>query len=230
MKLPKFPHCAMFVGAMNVGKTEYLLRILESEYKNHFEFIVIMCSTILDNNKTSRKWIFNDKNVFIVCDVAGKLNEWIKLFKNTSKGCQTLFIIDSCSAEGEINKKRDALSELAFSGRYRNHYLRVLTQKYNSISKDVREQLKWLCLFFTKDRDSFKDCLRENHVVPDKNERDRLKKCLQDTIVARDTDPSLYNAGEDTDPSLYNACKVKEWANKWAERGVISKEQVNTKI
>ena len=104
------------------------------------------------------------------------INEWIRLFKNALKGHQTLFIIDDCSAEGEINKKRDALSELAFSGRHRNHSLWVLTQKYNSVSKDVREQIKWLCLFFTKDRDSFEDCLRENEVVPDKNERDRLKK------------------------------------------------------
>ena len=45
----------------------------------------------------------------------------------------------------------------------------------NSISKDIREQLKWLCFIFTKDRDSFEDCLRENDVAPDKNERDRLK-------------------------------------------------------
>ena len=157
MNFPKFRHCAMFVGAMNVGKTEYLLRILETEYKNQFEFIVIMCPTILDNNKTylSRKWIFDCKNVFIVCDVKGKLNEWIKLFKDTLKDRQTLFIIDNCSAEGEINKKRDALSEFAFSGRHRNNYLWVLTQKYNSVSKDVREQIKWLCLFFTKGRDCF---------------------------------------------------------------------------
>ena len=27
MKPPKFPHCATFAGAMNVGKTEYLFRI-----------------------------------------------------------------------------------------------------------------------------------------------------------------------------------------------------------
>ena len=112
----------------------------------------------------------------------GKLNEWIKLFSNPLKFHQTLFINDDCSAEGEINKKRDALSELAFSSRHRNHSLWVLTQKYNSISKDVREQLKWLCLFFTKDRNSFEDCLRENDVVPDKNERDRLKKCLQNKL------------------------------------------------
>ena len=53
----------------------------------------------------SRKWIFDDKNVFIVCDVEGKLNEWIRLFKGALKGHQTLFIIDNYSAEGEINKK-----------------------------------------------------------------------------------------------------------------------------
>ena len=151
MNLPKSPHSAIFVGCTNVGKTEYLLRILETKYKNHFEFIVILCPTILDNKTSPRKWILDDKNVFIVCNIEGKLNEWIRLFKDTLKGHQTLFIIDDCSAEGEINKKRDALSELAFSGQHRNHSLWVLTQKYNSISKDVREQLKWLCLFFMKE-------------------------------------------------------------------------------
>ena len=45
-------------------------------------------------------------------------------------------------------------------------------QKYNLVSKDVREQIKWVCLFFTKDRDSFEDCLRENDVIPDKSKRD----------------------------------------------------------
>ena len=175
MNLPKFPHSAMFVGVTVCVKIEFLLRLLKTLYKNHFEFIVILCPTILDNKTyLSRKWILNDKNVFIVRDVEGRLNKWIKLFKITLGGHQTLLIIDDCSAEGEINKKRDALSELAFSGCHRNHSLWVLTQKYNSVSKDVREQIKWLCLFFTKDRDSFEDCLRENNVIPDKNQRDRL--------------------------------------------------------
>ena len=138
MNLPNVPHSAMFVGVTACGKTEFLLRLLETEYKNHFEFIVI------SDNKTYLSRI-DDKNVFIVCDMEGKLNEWIKLFKNTLKGYQTLFIINDCSAEGEINKKRDALSELAFSSRPRNHSLWVLTQKNNYISKDVREQIKWLC-------------------------------------------------------------------------------------
>ena len=76
-----------------------------------------MCATISDNNKTylSGKWIFDDSNVFIVCDVEEKLNEWIKLFRHTLKFHQTLFVIDNCSAESEINKKQDDLSELSRS-------------------------------------------------------------------------------------------------------------------
>ena len=39
MNLPKFPHSAMFVGVTAFGKTEFLLKLLETVYKNHFEFI-----------------------------------------------------------------------------------------------------------------------------------------------------------------------------------------------
>ena len=42
MNLPKFPHSAMFVGVTACGKAEFLLKLLETVYKNHFEFIVIL--------------------------------------------------------------------------------------------------------------------------------------------------------------------------------------------
>ena len=72
MNLPKFLHSAMFVGVTACGKTEFLLRLLETIYENHFEFIVILCPTISDNKMyVSRKLIFDDKNVFIVCDIEG---------------------------------------------------------------------------------------------------------------------------------------------------------------
>ena len=87
MNLPKFPHSAMFIGVTACGKTEFLLKLLETVYKNHFEFLVILCPTISDNKTyLSRKWIFDNKNVFIVCDVDWKLNEWIRLFKGMLKG------------------------------------------------------------------------------------------------------------------------------------------------
>ena len=74
MNLPKFPHSAMFVSVMACDKIEFLLQLLETIYKNHFEFIVILCPTILDNKTClSRKWILDDKNIFNVCDVDGKI-------------------------------------------------------------------------------------------------------------------------------------------------------------
>ena len=66
MNLPKFPHSAMFIGVTAFGKTEFLLQLLETIYKSHFEFTVILCPTILDNKMyLSRKWIFDDKNVLL---------------------------------------------------------------------------------------------------------------------------------------------------------------------
>ena len=65
MNLPKFPHSATFVGVTACGKTQFLLQLLETVYKNHFEFIVILCPAILDNKTyLSRRWILDDKNVF----------------------------------------------------------------------------------------------------------------------------------------------------------------------
>ena len=66
MNLPKFPHSAMFVSVTACGKTEFLLKLLETIYKKHFEVIVILCPTILDNKTyLSRKWIFDDKKVLL---------------------------------------------------------------------------------------------------------------------------------------------------------------------
>ena len=60
MNLPKFPHSAMFIGVTVCGKPEFWLRLLETEYKNHFEFIVILCPTISDNKTyLSGKWILD---------------------------------------------------------------------------------------------------------------------------------------------------------------------------
>ena len=76
----------MFVGVTACRKTEFLLQLLETIYNNHFEFTVILCPTILDNKTyLSRKWIFDDKNVFIVCDVKGKLNEWDQIIQGHVK-------------------------------------------------------------------------------------------------------------------------------------------------
>ena len=60
----KEPHTAFFITTTGVGKMHLALNLLESEYRNHFDFIVIICPT-LEHNETykSRGWVWNDPDV-----------------------------------------------------------------------------------------------------------------------------------------------------------------------
>ena len=55
---------ALFVAPTVVGKTHLALSLLENEYRDHFNFIVIIFPT-LEHNETykSRGWIWNDPEV-----------------------------------------------------------------------------------------------------------------------------------------------------------------------
>ena len=141
-----------------------------------FENIVILCPTVEWNKayKTG-SWIGDvrspkDKSIIIVNPVlpdgTEKLQELLCLFFDRFAGSPALYIIDDCFATKELNKKKDMLSQLAFSGRHAEQSVWVISQRYISVLKDLREQAKWVCMFYTKDRDSFEYCLREDDVVP----------------------------------------------------------------
>ena len=165
-RFPKYPHSAIICGQTGCGKTEFVLDLLETEYKGLFKNIIILCPTIEWNKAyKNRPWIGDIRNpidtkVKIVNPVDPKtreerLQELLRLFFDRYAGTNTLYIIDDCSATKELTKKKDMLSELAFSGRHANQSVWVISQRYNSVLKDLREQTKWLCMFYTKDRDSF---------------------------------------------------------------------------
>ena len=54
---------------------------------------------------------------------------------------------------------------LAFSGRHFGITSWVLNQKYNSIVKDYRDNIRFLVLFYNKDKKSMKDALEENQII-----------------------------------------------------------------
>lgn len=193
---PKEPHSAIICGQTGCGKTVFVLDLLENEYYEVFENIVILCPTLEYNVAyKTRKWIQNDQNVHTV-NPGDCLHDCLRHYFNIFKNEPTLYIIDDCSATKELTKKRDMLSELAFSGRHSKQSVWVLTQKYNSVLTDLREQTQWVALFHCKDRDSFENCLRENDVIPSKTERDDVKKKLASTkhskLILKTTQPSSY--------------------------------------
>ena len=109
------------------------------------------------------------------------LHDYLRAFNLVFKGEPTLLIIDDCSATKALTQKKHMLSELAFSGCHADQSVWVLTQKYNSILKDLREQTRSVCLFHCKDRDSFEDCLRENDVTPTREQRELVRQQLAET-------------------------------------------------
>ena len=46
----KESHATLFVAPTGVGKTHLALSLLETEYKDHFDFIVIICPTLRHNS------------------------------------------------------------------------------------------------------------------------------------------------------------------------------------
>ena len=64
------PFHMIIVGMTACGKTHYLLDMLERDYKNHFDYIFVVCPTF-KYNKTYQNWKYlNDPDVFnIACDI-----------------------------------------------------------------------------------------------------------------------------------------------------------------
>ena len=115
----KEPHTKLFIVPTGVGKTQLALDLLESEYFNHFDFVVIICP-ILKHNGTykSRDWVWTDPEV-IPIEPGNSLYYLIEKISNLLAGSKTLFLIDDIIADETLDKCRQSLLELAISGRHR---------------------------------------------------------------------------------------------------------------
>ena len=182
-------HSAIICGATGSGKSEYTLDLLEKDYRGFFKYIIIICPTWRYNKAyLNRKWLFEDPEHIFLVDPnefqpksEDPLNDTLKVFFESYgklDDSHVLFLVDDCSSQKGMTKKKRMLSELAFSGRHLNCSLWILTQKYNSVLTDVRENIKFLVLFYCKDRDSFEEALRENDVIPSLEKRKEIRELL----------------------------------------------------
>ena len=194
--LPRTPHSAIFAGATGCGKTLFALDLLErAPFRGSFRHIVILCPTT-QHNKTyqDRSWIWADPEVYVV-DPGERLHDYLRAFYQCFQGEPTLYIIDDMSASKALTKKKDMLSELAFSGRHAQQSVWVLSQRYNSVLKDLREQTRFVVLFHCKDRDSFWEALRENDVIPREEQaavRQKLAETPHAKLLLKTDQPAAY--------------------------------------
>lgn len=167
-------------GITGCGKTHFVLDLLETEYRNKFDYIIIVCPTFLYNRTYDRKFINSDPDI-IPLVINDKLNDVLNklIEKYKDKVEQTLIIIDDCANLYDAKLKATALTKLAFHGRHLNLSLWILTQKYNAIVKDFRENIRMLVLFYDKDKESRETAFKENDIGIRSSEKEAIVNTLK---------------------------------------------------
>ena len=192
----KEPHTALFIASTGVGKTHLALNLLENEYKNHFDFIVIICPT-LKHNETykSRGWVWNDPDVILI-EPGNNLYYLIEKISNLLAGFKTLFLIDDIIADEALDKRHQSLLGLAISGRHRDHSLWLLTQLYTVIPDNIRRQAKMLYVWYPKNRTDLNTIHEENDIIETPEELARVKTQLKQgkhtCLIMRMEHPRTY--------------------------------------
>ena len=135
----KNPHTGIFIIQTGCGKTHLVLELIEKEYNKHFDYIVIICPTLRENDTcNSKAWVKSNDKVWFV----DNLYQWIKKLSELLRFLEVLFIIDDLIANESLDKRRQPLLELSISGRHRGHYLWLLKQSYSAISKKIKKTSK----------------------------------------------------------------------------------------
>ena len=161
----KETHTALFIALTGVGKTHLALSLLENEYRNHFNFIVIICPTLRYNSTyKSRGWVWNDPDV-IPIEPGNQLYYLIENISNLLAGSKTLFLIDDIIANETLDKCRQPLLELAISWRHMAHSLWLLTQSYTDVPNNIRRQAKTLYIWYPKNRMDLNTIDKENDII-----------------------------------------------------------------
>jgi len=171
------PFNMLVSGVTNCGKTHHVLELLKTVYKNKFDYIVIFCPTFIENKTYNQSFIYDDEDIIIII-VDGNLNALLLIATEAYKNSNTLFIIDDCSNLHDSKIKCSQLTNLAFSGRHLGISTWVITQKYNSVVKDYRENIRMLILYYNKDGSALQLALEENNVI-EKDERAKVIKYIK---------------------------------------------------
>ena len=165
------------------GKTHYLLKMLEEEYKNHFDYIFIVCPTF-KHNETYQNWKYlKDSDVFAIpCDhdeVEGILRDIVKSATDTN----SLIMLDDCAASQSVKKRTSELVKLAFHGRHMGLSTIVITQQLTSIAKPYREQMSKIVSFYNPDAEDEQVLFRK--YMAKAKDKDEIMEKLEKIKYAR---------------------------------------------
>ena len=88
----------LIAGMAACGKTHYLLKMLEEDFKEYFDYVFIVCPTLLENSTYQNwKYLREDPVVFALpCD-HDKVDSYLETIVKFAKGTNSLMILDNCA-------------------------------------------------------------------------------------------------------------------------------------
>ena len=171
------------VGMTACGKTHYLLNMLENEYKNHYDYIFIVCPT-LEDNKTYQQWKYlPDPDVYELPVAHDNVENILRDITHFAKNTNSL-ILDDCAASKDVKNRTSELVKLGFSGRHIGLSTIVVTQQLTSIAKPYRMNISKLVTFYNACKDDTK-YIFNNYLNFKKDEEKRIIDTLKNNDYAR---------------------------------------------
>ena len=175
----------IIVGMTGCGKTFYLLTLLETEYKKHFENIFLICPTFVQN-RTYREWKYvNDECFFAIpCD-HDEVERYLKEVTDHAEGTNSLIVLDDCASSKFVKNRTSELVRLGFSARHYGLSTIVLTQQLTSIAKPYRENISKLVTFYNPSSKDMNAVFDDYLSTLDASEKKTIVSTLKNNDYAR---------------------------------------------
>ena len=167
------------------GKKEFIMELLQTYYKNVFDYIIIICPTFINNKAYDKKCIYKDSDIIIMIPNIEKINESIELVYECYKNTKSLIILDDCAFTKDVKSRVNILTKLAFSARHDNISVWVLTQQFTSIAKTFRENIGMLVLYYTPSKNDVKEIIENYGMELNKEEISEYIKRLKNTPYSK---------------------------------------------
>ena len=164
----------IIVGMTRCGKTHYLLKKLESDYKGCFEHIFLICPSY-PWNKTYLEWKYiNDKKIFPIPCKQDQVDSFIEYIEEMFGGTKSLIILDDCAQGPTVKGFTNNFISLTFSGRHKGSSTIVITQQFHAVSKKFRDNTDLMVTFYNPNSNDMKGFLTECKKLP-KEEIERIE-------------------------------------------------------
>ena len=153
----------IIVGMTACGRRHYLLSMLERDYMEHFESILLLCPTF-EWNKAYHEWKYmNDPDFLAIPRDQDDNGPVLKHVVNPFKGSNSLIILDDRASGQEIKNRTSEVAKLEFSARHYELSTIVITQKFTSVAKPYRENISKLVVFYTANRNDMRTIVDDDH-------------------------------------------------------------------